>query len=204
VKRKTTSGDSVFTDVLGDNFLSDTASTIAARIPGASYLLEAERDVWGNEVGRSGDSVLLNAVNQFISPAALNSGSGYEDDLVTQIVMDLYERTGDAKVIPTELDKNKAREELGDEYNSATFQELRQEVGDAQYEAIYELITSGEPMELYDNYTDANGKQRRKKYNKTFDEMTDAEKVKAISSAASKAKTSAIEDYVEAFENILP
>lgn len=204
VKRKTTSGDSVFTDVLGDNFLSDTASTIAARIPFASKLLEPERDVWGNEVGRSGDSALLNAVNQFVSPAALNSGSGYDDDLVTQIVMDLYERTGDAKVIPTELDKNKAREELGDDYNSKTFQELRQEVGDAQYEAIYELITSGEPMELYDNYTDANGKQRRKKYNKTFDEMTDAEKVKVISSAASKAKTSAIEDYVEAFENILP
>jgi hypothetical protein len=34
--------------------------------------------------------------------------------------------------------------------------------------------------------------------------MTDAEKVKAISSAASKAKTGAIDDYVEAFENILP
>ena len=203
-KRKTTSGDSVFTDVLGDNFLSDAASTIAARIPFASTLLEPERDVWGNEVGRSGDSALLNAVNQFVSPAALNSGSGYDDDLVTQIVMDLYERTGDANVIPTELDKNKAREELGDDYNSKTFQELRQEVGDAQYEAIYELITSGEPMELYENYTDANGKRRRKKYNKTFDEMTDAEKVKVISSAASKAKTSAIEDYVEAFENILP
>lgn len=204
VKRKTTSGDSVFTDVLGDNFLSDTASTIAARIPFASKLLEPERDVWGNEVGRSGDSVLLNAVNQFVSPAALNSGSGYDDDLVTQIVMDLYERTGDAKVIPTELDKNKAREELGDDYNSKTFQELRQEVGDAQYEAIYELVTSGEPLQLYENYTDENGKRRRKKYNKTFDEMTDAEKVKAISSAASKAKTSAIDDYVEAFENILP
>ena len=204
VKRKTTSGDSVFTDVLGDNFLSDTASTIASRIPFASTLLEPERDVWGNEVGRSGDSVLLNAVNQFVSPAALNSGSGYDDDLVTQIVMDLYERTGDAKVIPTELDKNKAREELGDDYNSKTFQELRQEVGDAQYEAIYELITSGEPMELYENYTDANGKRRRKKYNKTFDEMTDAEKVKVISNTASDAKTQAIDDYVEAFENILP
>ena len=203
-RRKTTSGDSVFTDALGDNFLSDTLSTIAARIPGASYLLEPERDVWGNEVGRSGDNVLLNAINQFISPAAINGGTGYEDDLVTQIVMDLYEKTGDAKVIPTEVDKNKAREELGSAYNSENYQELRQDVGEAQYDAIYELITSNTPIELYDNYVDANGKKRRRKYTKTFSEMTDEEKVKVISKTSTEAKSQAIEDYVEAFANILP
>lgn len=206
VKRKTTSGESWVTDTFGDNFASDTISTVLARIPGASTILEPERDVFGNEVGRVGDTEnwMLNAFQQVLSPASITrkGDTDTKTDEVTQILLGLYESTGQGKVIPSEIKAKDFKEKLSDEgladkYTSKLYQETREDVGQAQLEALWEMIDKNLSVELTETYTTAAGKKKRRTYSKRFDDMTEEEKVKAIAKTANEAKEITLEDLLD-------
>lgn len=206
VKRKTTSGESWVTDTFGDNFASDTISTVLARIPGASTILEPERDVFGNEVGRVGDTEnwMLNAFQQVLSPASITrkGDTDTKTDEVTQILLGLYESTGQGKVIPSEIKAKDFKEKLSDEgladkYTSKLYQETREDVGQAQLEALWEMIDKNLSVELTETYTTAAGKEKRRTYSKRFDDMTEEEKVKAIAKTANEAKEITLEDLLD-------
>ena len=205
VRRKTTSGESWITDALGKNLFSDTASTLAARIPGLSKTLEPERDVWGNEVGRVGDAqaMLLNAFQQLLSPAAIKmkGSNGEQADDLSAILADLYEKTGQGKVIPTELKAKDFKEKLDDEglmdrYTSTLYQEAREDVGKAQLEALWEMIDQNKAVKLTRTYKTANGEKKRESYTKRFADMDDTEKAKAVQKTAQDAKKELLEELL--------
>lgn len=205
VKRKTTSGESWITDVLGKNIFSDTASTLAARIPGLSKTLEPERDVWGNEVGRVGDAqaMLLNAFQQLLSPAAIKvkGSNGEQADDLSAILADLYEKTEQGKVIPTELKAKDFKKKLDDEglmdrYTSTLYQETREDVGKAQLEALWEMIDQNKAVKLTKTYKTANGEKKRESYTKRFADMDDTEKAKAVQKTAQDAKKELLEELL--------
>lgn len=205
VKRKTTSGESWITDALGKNLFSDTASTLAARIPGLSKTLEPERDVWGNEVGRVGDAqaMLLNAFQQLLSPAAIKvkGSNGEQADDLSAILADLYEKTEQGKVIPAELKAKDFKEKLDDEglmdrYTSTLYQETREDVGKAQLEALWEMIDQNKAVKLTKTYKTANGEKKRESYTKRFADMDDTEKAKAVQKTAQDAKKELLEELI--------
>lgn len=209
VKRKTTSGESWITDALGKNLFSDTASTLAARIPGLSKTLEPERDVWGNEVGRVGDpqAMLLNAFQQLLSPAAIKvkGSNGEQADDLSAILADLYEKTEQGKVIPTELKAKDFKEKLDDEglmdrYTSTLYQETREDVGKAQLEALWEMIDQNKAVKLTRTYKTANGEKKRESYTKRFADMDDTEKAKAVQKTAQDAKKELLEELLLGLE----
>lgn len=205
VKRKTTSGESWITDALGKNLFSDTASTLAARIPGLSKTLEPERDVWGNEVGRVGDAqaMLLNAFQQLLSPAAIKvkGSNGEQADDLSAILADLYEKTEQGKVIPTELKAKDFKKKLDDEglmdrYTSTLYQETREDVGKAQLEALWEMIDQNKAVKLTKTYKTANGEKKRESYTKRFADMDGTEKAKAVQKTAQDAKKELLEELL--------
>lgn len=205
VKRKTTSGESWITDVLGKNLVSDAASTVAARIPGLSQTLEPERDVWGNEVGRVGDSqaILLNAFQQLLSPASIKvkGSNGEQADDLSAILAGLYEKTEQGKVIPTELKAKDFKKKLDDEgladkYTSELYQETREDVGKAQLEALWEMIDQNKAVKLTKTEKTANGEKKSRSYTKRFADMDDEEKAKAVQKTAQDAKEDVLEELL--------
>lgn len=209
IKRKTTSGESWITDALGKNLFSDTASTLAARIPGLSKTLEPERDVWGNEVGRVGDAqaMLLNAFQQLLSPAAIKvkGSNGEQADDLSAILADLYEKTEQGKVIPAELKAKDFKEKLDDEglmdrYTSTLYQETREDVGKAQLEALWEMIDQNKAVKLTKTYKTANGEKKRESYTKRFADMDGTEKAKAVQKTAQDAKKELLDELLLGLE----
>lgn len=205
VKRKTTSGESWITDVLGKNLVSDAASTVAARIPGLSQTLEPERDVWGNEVGRVGDSqaILLNAFQQLLSPASIKvkGSNGEQADDLSAILAGLYEKTEQGKVIPTELKAKDFKKKLDDEgladkYTSELYQETREDVGKAQLEALWEMIDQNKAVRLTKTEKTENGEKKSRSYTKRFADMDDDEKAKAVQKTAQDAKEDVLEELL--------
>lgn len=205
VKRKTTSGESWITDVLGKNLVSDAASTVAARIPGLSQTLEPERDVWGNEVGRVGDSqaILLNAFQQLLSPASIKvkGSNGEQADDLSAILAGLYEKTEQGKVIPTELKAKDFKKKLDDEgladkYTSELYQETREDVGKAQLEALWEMIDQNKAVKLTKTEKTENGEKKSRSYTKRFADMDDDEKAKAVQKTAQDAKEDVLEELL--------
>ena len=205
VKRKTTSGESWITDVLGKNLVSDAASTVAARIPGLSQTLEPERDVWGNEVGRVGDSqaILLNAFQQLLSPASIKvkGSNGDQADDLSAILAGLYEKTEQGKVIPTELKAKDFKKKLDDEgladkYTSELYQETREDVGKAQLEALWEMIDQNKAVKLTKTEKTENGEKKSRSYTKRFADMDDDEKAKAVQKTAQDAKEDVLEELL--------
>ena len=155
----------------------------AAKIPGASNMLEPRLDAWGREM-KYGKNIALSAVSNFLSPGYARKT---EDSKVTKELNDLYEKLGDAKVYPVKANKfiNIGKEDIerygglekgkinltGEQY---TFYAKKR--GQYSLQLVKELINSYE-----------------------YRHMSDEEKAKATSNcytdAGAKAKAELIEKY---------
>ena len=147
--------------------------------------------------------MLLNAFQQLLSPAAIKvkGSNGEQADDLSAILADLYEKTEQGKVIPTELKAKDFKEKLDDEglidkYTSTLYQETREDVGKAQLEALWEMIDQNKAVKLTKTYKTANGEKKRESYTKRFADMDDTEKAKAVQKTAQDAKKELLEELL--------
>ncbi len=163
VQRKTT-GDSDFMTIVNQ---------VVAKIPGLTYLLDPELDVWGNEVYRTGKpgtgTAVLNAIQQFVLPSNVKVGTGRGDDVSAEILR-LYKARG-SKAIPTAVSRDDARDGQMD------YVEINRRLGTVNRKAVEDFIRNDWP---YAVQVDA-GNGKTKKETKFYRNMTDEERVKVLS-----------------------
>ena len=163
VQRKTTA-DSEFMTILNQ---------VVAKIPGLTYLLDPELDVWGNEVYRTGKpgagTAVLNAVQQFALPSNVKVGTGRGDRISNEILR-LYRRQG-GKAVPGSVSRDDAKD------GNMDYVEINRRLGQVNRQAVEDFINNRWPYEVM---VDAgNGKQ--KKVTKYYRNMTDEERVRVLS-----------------------
>lgn len=155
----------------GDNQIDTFFNRTASKIPGLTYTLQPELDVYGNEVKRGGESnVFVNAFNQLLNPATTKKAL-YKDDPLTQSLVNLYKQTDSTKAIPTAPN---ARE---NGLTQSQYTEAAKSVGAEQYAALQELFSN--PYKTYK----VNG------VNKQFANMTGEEKATILSRIFSRTKS---------------
>ncbi|MBQ3202791.1 MAG: hypothetical protein IJB36_04020 [Clostridia bacterium] len=163
----------------GDNAFETAVNKVIARIPGLTYLLDPELDVWGNEVYRTGKastgSAVWNAIQQFVSPANAKIGTA-KDDPISEEILRLYEGQGGA-VIPTAVTRDEAAE-MGEDYV-----DVNRLLGGANRLAVEEFVGN---KKAYDVTVETGeltekGNPRTKKETKYYRDMTDDERRKVLS-----------------------
>ena len=180
--------DPVQRKVKGDNAIETMINRVMARIPGLTFLLDPELDVWGNEVYRtgkaSGGSAALNVAQQFVAPANIKIGTG-KDDPVSQEILRLYntleEDSGD--VIPTSIDREDVPE--GEDWT-----ELNKLLGGANRLAVEEFIQNERPydIEVETGRLTEKGTHQTMTVTKYYRDMTDEERAKVLSNIYSNNK----------------
>ena len=171
-------GTSALTSVLGDNLLTTAIQQVMLRLPGFTYLLEPEMDIWGDTVYRTGKkstgSAIWNGFQQILSPA--NVKIARTDDALNQAVASLYAKSGKGhtKALPSTLSHDKAKE-LEIDYTAGY-----KAMGAAQREAARKLISNSTRQEVTVQREGANGKTIRQKIQKYWDDMTEEERLSAL------------------------
>lgn len=177
----------------GDNDFETIVNQIMAKVPGLTYLLEPELDVWGNEVYRTGKAsagnAFLNAVQQFILPFNYKQGTGADDHL-SWAVLELYNSGADksSRALPTSVTRDDARE-MGVDYD-----ELFRIVAQMQREKVEELMNDKVSYSV--QTAGANGKKRT--VQKRWSQMTEDEQLRVMNRVYSDVKSTAT-DPDEAF-----
>ena len=171
-------GTSALTPVLGDNLLTTAIQQVMLRLPGFTYLLEPEMDIWGDTVYRTGKesagSAIWNGFQQILSPA--NVKIARTDDPLNQAVASLYANgsKGHTKALPSTLSHDKAKE-LEIDYTAGY-----KAMGAAQREAAQKLISNSAKQEITVQREGANGKTIRQKTQKYWNDMTEEERLSAL------------------------
>ena len=178
VQRKTT-GDSDFETIVNQ---------VLAKIPGLTYLLDPELDVWGNEVYRtgkpSGVNAVWNVVQQFVSPANAKVGTG-NGDPISEEILRLYRSHGSAAV-PTAVSRDDARD------GGMDYVEINRRLGRVNRQAVEDFINNQWP---YDVQVSVGGK--KKKVTKYYRDMTDEERVRVLSRIYTNTKKEVTEPAPE-------
>ena len=140
---------------------------VATKIPGASYLFEPSIDVWGREetYGEFMERTLENTVSPGYYAEANYTA-------VDKELQELYDRTGDAAVLPTEQAKYYKENKEYWHLTAEEYTEAKRIRGQKSFELISDLLADKKTIKLKDSET---GKIRTKKYS----QMSDEEKVKA-------------------------
>ena len=163
----------------GDSGFETMLNRVLAKIPGLTYLLEPELDVWGEDVYRTGKAdgvgALLNVFQQFILPSNIKRAAG--EDAISQEILRLYEEVG-SSAIPSALSRDDAADH-GLDYTAANRQ-----LGRANRQAIEDFMMDNISYTVQTEMT--NG--RKKSVSKTYSEMTDDERRRVISRISKKAK----------------
>lgn len=201
VQRKT-SGESAISNVIGDEGFAQLVQQVMAKIPGLTFLLEPELDVWGNTVYRTGKATsgnaVLNAFQQFVIPANIKQGTG--DDEISQIVRKLYEES-DAKMpgraLPTAADRDELRE-LGLSYEDAN-----RLLGKKQYALVEELINDRKRYSVQSEINVGNGKTVKRKKNKLWSEMTDDERLRVLQRIYTGEKDKVMDSDSEYYKELI-
>ncbi|MBQ9841627.1 MAG: hypothetical protein IJO42_00780 [Clostridia bacterium] len=164
----------------GDNAFETALNQVLAKIPGLTYLLDPELDVWGNEVHRtgkpSGGGTALNAAQQFALPWNTKTGTG-AGDYVSEEILRLYEEYG-SQVIPTAISRDDAHDKGLD------YVEDNRILGAVNRTAVEDFINDVWPYQVQE--TLPNGKKRT--VTKFYSEMTDDERRRVLSRIYQKSK----------------
>ncbi len=192
VQRKTT----------GDTDFETLINQVMAKIPGLTYLLDPELDMWGNEVYRTGKpgtgTAVLNALQQLVIPANTKVGTG-KDDPLTQEILRLYTALDTSVVIPSEITRDEAAE-IGEERVN-----LNRLLGGVNRLAVEEFINNQKPYDVMVNTGELTekGNPKQKKETKYYRDMTDEERRKVLARIYSGNKDAIIGDASEKTEEQL-
>lgn len=193
VQRKP-SGESVVTDLLGDNGFSKAIQQVMAKVPFVTMMLEPETDVWGNEVYRTGKATdgnaWVNAFQQIVSPANIKTATG--DDEISQLILALYEDQG-SRAIPSEPTREKA-DELGMDYA-----ELAKLVGKVNRQAVEDLTAN----KVRYTVQRENAYGKKKKVDLYWSDMTDVERARVLSRIYTKTKKQVEDPDDDYFEQLI-
>ncbi len=185
----------------GDSGFETVVNQVMAKIPGLTYLLDPELDVWGNEVYRTGKpgtgTTVLNALQQILIPANTKVGTG-KDDPISEEILRLYEGQGGA-VIPTAVTRDEAKD-AGEDYV-----DINKLLGGVNRLAVEEFINN---RKAYDVMVETGeltekGNPRTKKTTKYYRDMTDEERRKVLGRIYSGSKDGLIGDASEKTEEQL-
>ena len=172
--------DPVQRKTAGDSDVETIINQVIAKIPGLTYLLDPELDVWGNEVYRtgkpSGGNAALNVGQQFVLPSNTKTGTG-AGDRISEEILRLYDEYG-GEVIPTALSRDDAKE-MGVDYVEAN-----RDLGGVNRAAVEDFINDEWPYQVQE--TLPNGKTRN--VTKFYSEMTDDERRRVLSRIYKKTK----------------
>ncbi len=199
VQRKT-NGESALSSVIGTGTFAKILQKVMAKVPGLTYLLEPELDVWGNTVYRTGKastvSGVLNALQQFVLPANVKIGTG--DDEISQIVMELYnsDEAQPGRAIPTAITREKAAE-MG-----VSYEDVNRFLGQKQYGTLLALLEDRQKYTVTQQITRGGKtvKQKRKKY---WSDMTDEERLQVLKQVYREEKENITDPDGEYYEEIV-
>ncbi len=184
VQRKTT-GDSDFETIVNQ---------VMAKVPGLTYLLEPQLDVWGNEVYRTGKAdatgTVLNAFQQAILTMNVKRATG--DDEISQLILALYEDQG-GRAIPSEPTREKA-DELGMNYA-----ELAKLVGKVNRQAVEDLTAN----KVHYTVQRENDYGKKKNVDLHWSDMTDDERARVLSRIYTETKKQVEEPDDDYFEQLI-
>lgn len=193
VQRKP-SGESVVTDLLGQNGFSKAIQQVMAKVPFATMMLEPEVDVWGDEVYRTGkaidENVWVNAFQQIVSPANIKTATG--DDEISKLILALYEDQG-SRAIPSEPTREKA-DELGMDYA-----ELAKLVGKVNRQAVGDLTAN----KVRYTVQRENAYGKKKNVDLYWSDMTDDERARVLSRIYTETKKQVEEPDDDYFEKLI-
>lgn len=152
--------------------------------------LDPELDVWGNEVlrtGRNSDAnKIWNAVQQFVSPSNVKTEL-YPDDVVTQAMLDLYNRSAlenqnKNKMVPGTVTDSWKLPDGTLVKDSDVYEQAMRDVGKAQKQAAEDFIVDGDKVQITvgTGRTNAKGEEVKHKKWVSWNTATDEEKIKAL------------------------
>ena len=163
----------------GEWFLETALYQVMAKVPGLTYLLDPELDMWGNEVYRTGkpgtETFILNTLQQTFFPSNFKIGTG-KGDPISQEILRLYEGQGGA-VIPTAVTRDEAAE-MGED-----FVDVNRLLGGANRLAAEEFVGNEKAYDVYVETGELTekGNPRTKKETKYYRDMTDDERRRVLS-----------------------
>ncbi len=193
VQRKP-SGESVVTDLLGDNGFSKAIQQVMAKVPFVTMMLEPETDAWGDEVYRTGKATdgnaWVNAFQQILSPANIKTATG--DDVISKLILALYEDQG-SRTIPSEPTREKA-DELEMNYS-----ELAKLVGKVNRQAVEDL--TADKVRYTVQRENAYGK--KKNVDLYWSDMTADERARVLSRIYTETKKQVEEPDDDYFEQLI-
>ncbi len=164
VQRKTT----------GDSDFETLVNQVMAKIPGLTYLLDPELDVWGEEVYRTGKptagNAALNILQQVALPANIKTGTG-KGDRVSREILRLYGKKGESKAIPTAITRDEARD------NGLDYVRVNKQLGATNRQAVEDFVNDKWPYQV--QVTGPTGKKTN--VTKFYSEMTDDERRRVLS-----------------------
>lgn len=186
----------------GDTGFETIINQVVAKIPGLTYLLDPELDVWGNEVYRTGKptagTAALNAAQQVVLPANIKVGTG-KGDPISEEILRLYQEYGN-KAIPSTVSRNDAVEMELD------YVEVNKLLGGVNRLAVEEFINNQKPYDVQvptGNLT-ASGNPQTKTVTKYYRDMTDAERCNVLANQIYKnSKSATVGDASEKTEEQL-
>ncbi len=166
--------------ITGLDFFDTIINQIVAKIPGLTYLLDPELDVWGNEVYRTGrsstGSSVINAIQQFALPINIKIGTG-NGDAISEEIERLYSEHG-SSAIPTAVSRDEAMD------GGLDYVESNRLLGAVNRQAVEDFINNKWPYTVQS--TLENGKRRN--VTKFYEDMTDEERVRVLKRIYKKSK----------------
>ena len=146
------------------NFLGQ----ISSKIPFASLLFEPAIDEWGREVSYGG---LVERIFENVVSPGYYSGKNYTS--VDEKIKQLYEKTGNAGVLPTIQQKSYTQDYVTYPMTAAQYTKVKSLRGKKSFEYLTELFNDELGLKFKDEET--------KEYQyKVYSEMSDEEKITAI------------------------
>ncbi len=200
VQRKT-NGTSALSGIIGDGDFAKMIHKVIAKVPGLTYLLEPELDVWGNEVYRTGKATtgnaILNFLQQTVLPANIKTATG--DDEISAIMLKLYENAEKepGRALPSAISRDKAKE-LG-----LNYAEANRLLGSIQYAAVEELISDKKKYTIYTTVDKGNGKTTRRSTQKYWSDMTDEERLRVLKRLYSEEKEAVTDTDGEYYKELI-
>ena len=188
----------------GDNAFETAVNKVLATIPGLTYLLDPELDVWGDEVYRTGKastgSAALNAVQQFGIPSNFKIGTA-KDDPISEEILRLYNTVEDrpGRAIPTTVSRDEAKEAGVD------YVEINKKLGAANRLAAEAFINNEKAytIEVETGELTAAGNPKKEKVTKYYRDMTDAQRADVLSNIYKGIKDGLIGEESEKSEDQL-
>lgn len=157
----------------------------SSKIPLMSYLFEPSVDEWGREetYGNLTERILENTV----------SPGYYAEENYTKVdreIKTLYNRTGEGSVLPRNQTSSFTENNVRYYMNAKEYTEAKRIQGQRSFELISELIEDKKKVKLRDG-------ESNKIYEKVYSQMSDAEKVKAVTKCYDEAGEEAKEKILE-------